>query len=69
MLLIVYRCAFNSTIPSNIEHKLGCFGLCEAACELILGVTIGDHLSENLFVSTGSPQGCILSARIFTLCM
>lgn len=76
MLFIDYSSAFNTIIPSNLVHKLRCLGLCEAVCEWIFNflicspqkVRIGDRLSDECVLSTGSPQGCILSPLLFSLC-
>ena len=75
MLFIDYSSAFNSMVPTKIIHKLICLGLDDAICKWILNfltcrlqrVKINGFISDELYVSTGSPQGCILSPLLFTL--
>lgn len=66
MLFIDYSSAFNSMVPLKLVHKL---------CKWILNfltcrpqkVKINGCISDELCVSTGSLQGCILSPLLFTL--
>ena len=75
MLFIDYSSAFNTLIPSLLIPKLQGLGLCDSICEWIFSflisrpqrVKIGNVLSDTLILSTGSPQGCILSSFLFTL--
>lgn len=75
MLFIDYSSAFNSMVPTKLILKLRTLGLDEAICKWILDfltcrpqrVKINGCLSDELCVSTGSPQGCILSPLLFTL--
>lgn len=75
MLFIDYSSAFNSMVPTKLSHKLKCLGLDDAICKWIFNfltcrpqrVKINGCISDELYVSTGSPQGCILSPLLFTL--
>jgi len=74
MLFIDYSSAFNSMVPTKLVQKLLCLGLDDAICKWIFNfvtsrpqrVKINGCISDELYVSTGSSQGCILSPLLFT---
>ncbi|KAL7855621.1 hypothetical protein AOLI_G00192250 [Acnodon oligacanthus] len=71
MLFIDFSSAFNTIIPQQLIGKLSLLGLNTSLCNWVL-----DFLSErpqlvrignNTTLSTGAPQGCVLSPLLFTL--
>lgn len=66
---------FSSTLNTILPHKLTGLGLSDPICCWILDflsdrpqrVRIGTYTSTTLSLSTGSPQGCVLSPLLFTL--
>lgn len=75
MLFIDYSSAFNTIRPAKLIVKLTDLGLPATTCNWILDfllnrpqvVKMGGIISGNLTVSTGTPQGCCLSPKLFTL--
>ncbi|KAL0195769.1 hypothetical protein M9458_009341, partial [Cirrhinus mrigala] len=75
MLFIDYSSAFNTIIPSTLTTKLEHLGLssslCQWICNFLTGrpqaVRMGGHLSASLTLSTGTPQGCVLSPLLYSL--
>ncbi|KAK7877923.1 hypothetical protein WMY93_031452 [Mugilogobius chulae] len=75
MLFIDYSSAFNTVIPSKLVTKLITLGLDKSICCWIWdfltnrpqAVKIGNHLSSTLVLSTGTPQGCVLSPLLYSL--
>ncbi|CAJ1076957.1 uncharacterized protein LOC125983400 [Xyrichtys novacula] len=71
MLFVDYSSAFNTILP----HKLVNLGIPHPTCIWINSfltcrtqrVRVGHHTSTALSLSTGSPQGCVLSPLLFTL--
>ncbi|KAI3354777.1 hypothetical protein L3Q82_004603 [Scortum barcoo] len=67
--------AFNTVIPDKLILKLHNLGLPSLLCHWIRDfltnrpqvVRIGDNTSSTLVLSTGTPQGCVLSPALFTL--
>ncbi|KAK3560673.1 hypothetical protein QTP86_014520, partial [Hemibagrus guttatus] len=67
--------AFNTIIPRHLFGKLSLLGLNTSLCNWILdfltgrpqSVRIGNSLSSTTTLSTGAPQGCVLSPLLFTL--
>ena len=67
--------AFNTIIPSLLQDKLIQLGVPDSTCRWITDflsdrkqhVRLGKHLSESQTISTGSPQGCVLSPLLFSL--
>lgn len=75
MLFIDYSSAFNTVIPSKLVSKLTALGLEKSICSWIWdflsnrpqAVRIGNHLSSTVVLSTGTPQGCVLSPLLYSL--
>ncbi|KAK3557496.1 hypothetical protein QTP70_028311, partial [Hemibagrus guttatus] len=67
--------AFNTIIPQHLIEKLSLLGLNTSFCNWILdfvtgrpqSVRIGNSFSSITTLSTGAPQGCVLSPLLFTL--
>lgn len=74
MLFIDFSSAFNTIIPSRLVTKLMDLGLSQPICLWIKDflsnrpqtVGLGHHLSTPITLSTGSPQGCVLSPLLYT---
>ena len=75
MLFIDYSSAFNTIIPTKLIAKLKDLGLNSHLCNWVLDfltgrpqvVRIGNHTSSSLTLSTGAPQGCVLSPLLYSL--
>jgi len=75
MLFIDYSSAFNTIIPGTLVDKLLHLGFPLSTCTWILNfltnrpqtVRIGSHSSSTITISTGSPQGCVLSPLLYSL--
>ncbi|XP_059833102.1 uncharacterized protein LOC132398117 isoform X3 [Hypanus sabinus] len=75
MLFIDFSSAFNIIIPQKLIGKLSLLGLNTSFCNWILdfltgrpqSVWIGSSISNTITLSTGAPQGCVLSPVLFTL--
>ncbi|KAL0154309.1 hypothetical protein M9458_050422 [Cirrhinus mrigala] len=75
MLFIDFSSAFNTIIPQQLIHKLNLLGLNTSLCNWILdfltgrrqSVRVGRNTSSTTTLSTGAPQGCVLSPLLFTL--
>ena len=75
MLFLDFSSAFNTIIPSILVQKLQHLGISSPICQWIMDfltdrpqtVKLGPHLSSTITLSTGSPQGCVLSPLLFTL--
>ncbi len=75
MLFIDYSSAFNSIIPDILIRKLLHLGFSAHLCNWIMDfltnrpqcVKLGIHRSSSLTLSTGSPQGCVLSPLLYCL--
>ncbi|KAI5614992.1 gastrula zinc finger protein XlCGF28.1-like [Silurus asotus] len=75
MLFIDFSSAFNTIIPQHLIEKLSLLGLNTSLCNWILdfltgrpqAVRIGNSISSTTTLSTGAPQGCVLSPLLFTL--
>ncbi|KAL2080895.1 hypothetical protein ACEWY4_022748 [Coilia grayii] len=67
--------AFNTIIPDILIPKLANLGLPPSTCSWIKDflinrpqhVKLGPHLSSARTLSTGSPQGCVLSPLLYSL--
>ncbi|KAK1802604.1 hypothetical protein P4O66_004246 [Electrophorus voltai] len=75
MLFIDFSSAFNTIVPQHLIGKLSLLGLNTSLCKWILDfltgrpqfVWIGSSTSNTTTLSTGAPQGSILSPVLFTL--
>ncbi|KAK1802517.1 hypothetical protein P4O66_021800 [Electrophorus voltai] len=75
MLFVDYSSAFNTIIPSLLTTKLGDLGLHTSLCDWISNfltdrpqsVRVGNCSSTTLTLSTGAPQGCVLSLLLYSL--
>ena len=75
ILFVDFSSAFNTIIPSKRFDKIQ--GLCvpQSMCLWILGfllnrpqvVKIGDSLSSSVTLSSGTPEGCVLSPMFYYL--
>ncbi len=74
MLFIDFSSAFNRIIPQQLINKLNLLGLNYSLCNWILdiltrrpqSVRVGCNTSSTTPLSTGAPQGCVLSPLLFT---
>ncbi|KAL7831607.1 hypothetical protein AOLI_G00291550 [Acnodon oligacanthus] len=75
MLFVDYSSAFNTIIPAKLIPKLTDLGLKSHLCNWILDflmsrpqvVKVGNSFSSTLTLSTGAPQGCVLSPLLYSL--
>ncbi|KAK3571582.1 hypothetical protein QTP86_014551, partial [Hemibagrus guttatus] len=75
ILFVDYSSAFNTILPHILVGKLEDLGLPHSTCMWINSfvsnhsqrVRVGRHTSTALSLSTGSPQGCVLSPLLYTL--
>lgn len=75
LLFIDYSSAFNTILPRTLISKLHSLGLSNALCNWVLSfltnrtqaVRLGNYTSSTLSLSTGAPQGCVLSPLLYTL--
>ncbi|KAI3352041.1 hypothetical protein L3Q82_020853 [Scortum barcoo] len=75
LLFVDFTSAFNTIIPQTLVQKLTTLGLSFTLCNWVLdfltdrpqSVRIHDVSSSSISLSTGSPQGCVLSPLLFTL--
>ncbi|KAK1796912.1 hypothetical protein P4O66_000991 [Electrophorus voltai] len=75
MLFVDYSSAFNTIIPSLLTTKLGDLGLHTSLCDWISNFLtdrpqserVGNCASSTLTLSTGAPQGCVLSPLLYSL--
>ncbi len=69
MLFIDFSSAFNTITPQQLINKLNLLGLNNSLCNWILdfltrrpqSVRVGHNTSSTTTLSTGAPQGCVLS--------
>ncbi len=75
LLFVDFSSAFNTILPNKLCLKLHNLGLSTPVCNWILDfltdrsqcVRVGKCISSTLSVSTGAPQGCVLSPLLYTL--
>ncbi|KAI4895073.1 hypothetical protein NFI96_006521 [Prochilodus magdalenae] len=75
MLFIDYSSAFNTIIPAKLIPKLTDLGLNSHLCNWVLDfltgrpqvVRVGNSFPSTLTLSTGAPQGCVLSPLLYFL--
>ena len=74
ILFVNFSSAFNTIIPSKLFDKVQCFGVPQSMCLWMLDfllsrpqiVKIGDNLSSSVTLSTGTPQGCVMSPMLYS---
>lgn len=75
LLFLDFSSAFNSIIPQHLVDKLKPLGFSTPLRNWLLdfltdrpqSVRVGQNTSSVITLSTGSPQGCVLSPLLFTL--
>ncbi|KAK3562661.1 hypothetical protein QTP86_004085 [Hemibagrus guttatus] len=75
MLFTDFSSAFNTIIPQHLIEKPSLLGLNTSLCNWILDFLTGrpqsgrirNSISSTTTLSTGAPQGCVLSPLLFTL--
>ena len=75
MLFIDYSSVFNTVLPTRLAEKLLILGLTPSLCSWVLDflidrpqtVRVGTRTSGTRTVSTGTPQGCVMSPLLYTL--
>ncbi len=75
MLFVDYSSAFNTIIPDILVEKLANLDFPPPICSCIKNfltnrlqvVKVGQLYSSTLMLSTGTPQGCVLSPLLYTL--
>uniref|UniRef100_A0A4W6DNS9 Reverse transcriptase domain-containing protein n=1 Tax=Lates calcarifer TaxID=8187 RepID=A0A4W6DNS9_LATCA len=75
LLFLDFSSAFNTIIPQHLVDKLGPLGfstplrnwLIDFLTDRPQSVRVGQNTSSVITLSTGSPQGCVLSPLLFTL--
>ncbi|KAI4901197.1 hypothetical protein NFI96_026368, partial [Prochilodus magdalenae] len=75
VVFIDFSSAFSTIIPQHLIGKLSVLGLNTSLCNWVLdfltdrpqSVRIGKNISSTTTLSTGAPQGCVLSPLLFTL--
>ena len=75
ILFVDFSSAFNTIRPPTLAHQLDLMKVPASTCRWITDfltnrpqrVKLGKNTSETRFISTGSPQGCVLSPHIFVL--
>ena len=75
LLFLDFSSAFNCIIPSQLVSKLLSLGINQNICSWIRdfltdrpqSVRMGPHHSSVLTLSTGAPQGCVLSPLLYIL--
>ena len=75
MLFVDYSSAFNTILPARLDAKLQVLGVHPSLCTWIMSfltnrgqvVRMGEMTSDLLTLSTGAPQGCVLSPLLYCL--
>ena len=75
ILFVDFSSAFNTILPSILEHQLSLLQVPASTRRWITDflsnrsqrVKLGKSISSSRFTSTGSPQGCVLSPLLFSL--
>ena len=75
IVFIGYSSAFNTIIPDKLFSKLRQLSINSRMCQWILNVLLDRRqvvkvntlLSQPLILSTGAPQGCVLSPLLYSL--
>ncbi|KAL6107434.1 uncharacterized protein ACO6RY_11070 [Pungitius sinensis] len=67
ILFVDFSSAFNTIIPSLLQDKLSQLQCTDFLSDRKQHVKLGEHVSASRSISTGSPQGCVLSPLLFSL--
>ncbi|KAK3562413.1 hypothetical protein QTP86_033563, partial [Hemibagrus guttatus] len=75
ILFVDFSSAFNTIIPALLRDKLFQLNVPDSMCSWITDfltdrrqfVRLGTHVSDLQHISTGPPQGCVLSPLLFSL--
>ncbi len=75
ILFVDFSSAFNTIIPDTLQNKLTQLSVPTSICQWITSfltdrqqlVRLGKFSSNTCTISTGAPQGCILSPLLFSL--
>ncbi len=75
ILFVDFISAFNTIIPDTLQNKLTLLSIPTSICQWINSfltdrqqlVRLGKFSSRTLTISTGAPQGCVLSPLLFSL--
>ncbi|XP_068507038.1 tRNA-specific adenosine deaminase 1 isoform X3 [Syngnathus scovelli] len=75
LLFVDFSSAFNTIVPQRLICKLDKLGLSTYLCNWLLDflcqrpqvVRVGNNISTSITLTTGAPQGCVLSPLLFTL--
>ena len=70
-----FSSAFNTIIPSKLHVKIKDLGFPDSLNDWILDfllqrrqvVKVGNHISQPLILNTGTPQGCPISPKLYSL--
>ncbi len=77
ILFVDFSSAFNTIIPDTLQNKMTQLSVPTSICQCITRfltdrqrvVRLGKYTSSTRTISTGAPQGCVLSPLLFSLCM
>ncbi|MCI4391896.1 hypothetical protein PGIGA_G00139710 [Pangasianodon gigas] len=75
ILFVDFSSAFNTIVPSLLRDKLSQLNVPDSLCRWITDfltdrrqfVRLEKYVSDSRIISTGSPQGCVLSPLLFSL--
>ena len=75
VLFVDFSSAFNTIVPELLHHKLSQLTVPPSTCQWITSfltdrrqqVRLGNFTSSTRTLSTGAPQGCVLSPLLFSL--
>ncbi len=75
ILFVDFNSAFNTIIPDTLQNKLTQLSVPTSVCQWITSfltdrqqqVRLGKFSSSTRTISTGAPQGCVLSPLLFSL--
>ncbi|KAF7651059.1 hypothetical protein LDENG_00116650, partial [Lucifuga dentata] len=67
ILFVDFSSAFNTIIPALLQDKLSQLNVPDSTCRWITDFLSDRRQHVRLTISTGSPQGCILSPLLFSL--